>query len=137
MNVLRFASQLPRAYLIHDEIEHIPDRNERLHPFRIRVWRRQRGPAVVLVSETPDGPPPDSMSERLANMVFSDVLRFASGGMRYFEDSELDGERVIHEVVFETFGHGDRSRLWRPWRTFPTKVTWMELECLVRGRIER
>jgi hypothetical protein len=137
MYVLQFMSDLPRPYLIHDEVEHIPDRNGRLHPFQIRVWRRQRGPAIVHVSETPDGPPPASMAETLANDVFSGVLGFAPGGMRYFEDSGRDGGRVIHEVVFETFGHGQRSRLWRPWRAFNRKVTWLDLECLVRERIER
>jgi hypothetical protein len=131
-----FVSNLPRPYLIHDEVEHISDRNGRLHPFRIRVWRRQRGPAIVLISETPDGPPPASMAEMLANEVVAGVLGFAPGGMRYFEDSGPDGERLLHEVAFETFGHGQRLRLWRPWRTFPRKLTWLDLECLVRERIE-
>ena len=137
MYFLQFIPEAPRCYLIHDEVEQVPDRKRRLHPFRIRVWRRQRGPAIVLVSETPDGPPPASMAETLANAVFSGVLGFAPGGMRYFEDSRRDGERVIHEVVFETFGHGQRSRLWRPWRPFTRKMTWSDLECLVRERIER
>jgi hypothetical protein len=137
MSFLQFMSDLPRPYLIHDEVEHIPDRKGRLHPFRIRVWRRRRGPAIVLVSETLDGPPPASMVEPLANQVFSGVLGFAPGGMRYFEDSGCDGEQVIHEVIFETFGHGQRSRLWRPWRPRTRKVTWLDLECLVRERIER
>ena len=57
--------------------------------------------------------------------------------MRYFEDSGRDCARVLHEVVFETFGHGQRSRLWRPYRPITKKVTWLDLECLVRGRIER
>jgi hypothetical protein len=133
----QFVSNLPRPYLIHDEVELIRDRNGRLHPFRIRVWRRQRGPAIVLVSEMPDGPSPASMTETLANDVFSGVLGFASGGMRYFEDSGRDGARLLHEVAFETFGHGQRSRLWRPWRNFLRKLTWLDLECLVHGRVER
>jgi hypothetical protein len=84
--------------------------------FRLRVWRTQGEPAVVLVSQVPGFLPPSKATEKIANAVKEAWLRHDPRGMFYFERNGAD----LQSVNFVPFGHGLRSRLTKPkHRTLP------------------
>jgi hypothetical protein len=83
----------------------------REHPFRLRIWRCDGEPALVLVDQVPGSLAPCLASERLANLIKAVYLAHTAKGMFYFEREESG--RLL-SVTFEILGHGERFRLIKP-----------------------
>jgi hypothetical protein len=128
----------PPRFLIHDEIETIPDRRGRLHEFRLRIWRGKDATPVVLVSQLPgDSTRPNNLVTKLANYVYASLLRYPREGMLYFADEQptegFEGLELCQNH-FEFFGHASRSRLFNP--EFQAKE-WRFLESVLNQKVER
>jgi hypothetical protein len=89
-------SHRTRMFLVDDEVEEFIVAG-RSHRVRIRIWRAQDVPPIVLASRVPGGGPPRLVTTRVADLAFGPMLGFPAEGMVFCES---DGERL--EVV--TFG---------------------------------
>lgn len=125
-----------RMHLVDDEIVTVKVQSSMVRPFRIRIWRREDGPAVVLSSMIkPGGTPPIWASSNLANYAYRNMLRYPSMMPSFFE-AEWDDkfERwSVRRVTFDFFGQGQRQHLWRPmWKRLAPEV----IEQMIGGKLD-
>ena len=71
---------MPTFYLVVDEV--VPVDKFR---FRVRMWRQAGFPPVVLSSQVPGHPPPDTCSSKLGNLVLRGFLGYALPIPVFFE----------------------------------------------------
>jgi hypothetical protein len=84
-DVRLLARSAPPMYLTDDEIITAKAQGD-LHPFRVRVWRAEGQPAVVLASQATYSATPASWATcRIANLVHRTFLGYNVHGMIYFE----------------------------------------------------
>jgi hypothetical protein len=124
-------SRPSRRYLTDDEIVELCLRGEPCR-FRLRVWRNESGPAIVLASQVNGGPSPSLASSPLANLAYQAYLGFSSRRMINFEDQLTDGEQKLFLLEFVSFGHDFRRCLTQPSRR---PFHWIDLEAMVGGAI--
>jgi hypothetical protein len=126
-------NMISKWYLTDDEIVEITLCGERCS-FRLRIWRSQAEPAIVLVSQRTGGPSPSWASSQLANLVHQVYLGFSDERMINFEDEVIHGERRLFVLEFTSFGHGLRRHLTQPIRR---SFRWIDLEAMVGSAIAR
>jgi hypothetical protein len=111
----RFGFPSLPVWLVEDETLILPVKGHD-EAFRLRIWRTQGEPAIVLVSQLPGFVRPCKATERLANAVKSSYLNHDPRGMFYFEKNKDD----LQSVNFVSVGHGLRAWITRPkHRTVP------------------
>ncbi len=121
-----------KRYLTHDEIVEIPLRGQRCD-FRLRIWRGQEYPVIVLASQLAGGASPSWGSARLANLAYQVYLGFPTECVLNFEDEIIHDRRRLFYVRFTPFGHDLRRQLARQVRQ---AFSWADLEAMVGGAIE-
>jgi hypothetical protein len=87
----------PQLHLVDDEEIALKVKGH-FEVFRLRIWRTDGEPALVLVSQVPGNVPPSAATERLANCVKRVWLAY--GPLFYFERNGKD----LQSVNFVTIG---------------------------------
>jgi hypothetical protein len=123
----------PNRYLTDDETVELKIQGER-SMFRMRIWRGESGPAIVLVSQVTGGASPIWASSQLANLAYRVYLGFRPDRMLNFEDEHVRGERRLFLVGLTPHGHGLRQYLTRAVRR---PFRWSNLEDLVGETVAR
>jgi hypothetical protein len=119
---LKLVFEQPKHFLVHDDVVDLGVGQE----FRVRVWRGKDQAPIVLVSALPDNMAPEYARAKLAQKVWTQVLRYTSRKPRYYEVAP-DGKLRWIELTW--IGNNEsRSVIWKAW---PHEVTWLELEAIL------
>jgi len=124
----------PRRFLTHDEVESIPDRHGKLHRFRFRVWNARGMAPAVLISQVEGETLPERLLNKLINYANSALCRYPETGILVFISDLAPCIRSLQQVYFETYGHSDRLRLFKP---LLQMKDWEYIEFVVGEPVER
>jgi hypothetical protein len=122
MGRMKLVFEKPQSFLVHDDVMDLGVGQK----FRVRVWRAKDSAPLVLVSQLPDNLAPEYARVKLAQKVWTQVLRYTSRKPRYYEVAP-DGK--LRWVELTWIGNvDDRMTVWQ---AAPHDANWAELEAIL------